>query len=376
MSVMERRRKDMKSIRLLPFLACLVLTAYVHGLSSPGFAQGHENKPTASKFDEYTLHFGIAAEPRDRLARFARQLKREPSTQAYIIAYTPRLQNVYGSNYWDIPVNRCGTTKAELTGRYGVADRRLICTDGGVRENATLELWILPRNATPPSARPDFRLEDLVYCFPVSVSGERYVLKRDMPLKFSASFGLGKPPNQRRFLWSLSSGKIIDGLDQDTITVDISKASEEEATATVEVQGLSVECKKKASYTTTVVGVFPYRLSEFEENFPEALDINLDYLASILQQESSLEGYIIVYAGRSGRRDYPKIRGARARYYLTELRGMPADRFVVVEGGYRERPMFEIWLITPNVQKPIPTPTVDSRYLHRSGDRRITVNRP
>ena len=102
-----------------------------------------------------------------------------------------------------------------------------------------------------------------------------------------------------------------------------------------------------------------FRLSEFEENYSEALQINLDSLTVILQKEPQLEGYIIVYGGRVGRRGNAQMRGERARYYLTDLRGGQSDRFTVVEGGYRERPMFEIWLVPRSDQKPIATPSVD-----------------
>jgi hypothetical protein len=118
----------------------------------------------------------------------------------------------------------------------------------------------------------------------------------------------------------------------------------------------------RASYTT-VVGVVPYELSEFEENYSEALQANLDNLTVFLLKEPSLQGYIIVYGGRIGRRGYAGMRAKKAKYYLTEMRGIPADRFVVVEGGYREKPMFEIWLVPRNGPKPIASPSVDLRYV-------------
>lgn len=344
-------------------LVCLVLSvAHPGRLSLLRVALGQENKLVALKFDEYRLDFRNQEDEEARLARFAKQLKREPYAQAYVIAYTPRTLDFYGSSYWDIAVNHCLTTKAELAHRYGVEERRLICIDGGVREKAAVELWILPRGASPPRPRPEFRPGDIVHCYPVRASGDGYILRRDAPLKFSVGFSLERPPTRVTYLWSVSSGKIINGQGQDTITVDVSEATEKEVTAEVEVKGLSPECSERASYTT-IVGVAPYKLSEFEENYSEALQISLDNLAMILQKEPSLEGYIIVYGGRIGRRGYAKARSERARYYLTETRGVQADRFAIVEGGYREKPMFEIWLVPRNSQKPIATPSVDPHYV-------------
>jgi hypothetical protein len=357
----------MKRVGVFYILSQLILGITLLGsLSLLCSAQSRETKSVALKFDEYSLDFRKWAEEEARLARFARQLKRESSAQAYVIAYTPRLLNVYGSSHWHIAENRCLTTKAELAGRHGVAEQRLICIDGGIREKATLELWIMPRDATPPSPRPEFKNGDLVYCYPLLASGEVYVLNRDVPLKFSARFTLGNPPMQVRYLWSVSSGKIIDGQGKDSITVDVSEAAETEVTGEVEIKGLSAECQKRASYKT-VVGVTPFKLSEFEENYSEALQMNLDNLVVILQREQQLVGYIIAYGGRVGRRGDARQRGERAKYYLTDRRGLPPDRFTVVEGGYHDRPMFEIWLIPRNGQRPTPTPSVDPRYVRFVG---------
>lgn len=347
------KRRITTFVLSIPLLGCLSLLC---------FAQRQQNRTVALKFDEYTLDFRNAADAQARLARFAKQLKLESSARAYVIAYTPRLLNVYGSSHWHIAENRCGTTKAELAHRYGVEEHRLICIDGGVREKATLELWILPRGASPPNPRSDFQVGDIVNCYPVRVLGDGYVLKRNAALKFSVVFGVERPPRQVTYQWSVSSGKIIDGQGQDRITVDVSEAKENKVTAEVEVKGLSAECQEKASYTT-VVGVAPYRLSEFEENYSEALQANLDNLVVILEKEPELDGYIIVYGGRVGRRGYAKMRAERAKYYLTETRGLTSDRFTLVEGGYRERPMFEIWLVPRNAQRPLATPTVDSNYV-------------
>lgn len=343
---------------------CLLLGLILPSLC---FARGQENKPGALKFDEYRLVFTQPEDEAARLFRFARRLKREPSAQAYIIAYTPRVLNYYGSSHWDIAENRCLTTKAELAHHYGVKENRLTCIDGGVREAATLELWIMAPQATPPSPRPEFQASEIVNCYPVRASGDGYVLSRDSPLRFSAAFSLGNPDMPVTYSWTVSAGRILSGQGQDSIVVDVREANEKQVTAEVEVKGLPTDCQVRASYTT-VVGVVPYKLSEFEENYSEALQANLDNLTVFLQREPSLYGYIIVYGGRIGRRAYAGMRAQRAKYYLTEMRGVSVDRFMVVEGGYREKPMFELWLVPRNGPKPIPTPTVDPHYVQFAGN--------
>lgn len=197
-------------------------------LPSLGFTNTQDNKPTALKFDEYRLNFTRVEDEEARLIRFAKRLKRESGKQAYIIAYTPRVLNLYGSSYWYIAENRCLTTKAELAHHYGVKESRLICIDGGVREAATLELWILPPQAAPPSPRPEFQASEIVNCYPVRASGDGYVLRRDSPLKFSAAFSLGEPPLPIRYLWTVSAGKIVAGQGQDSITVEVGEGKEKQ----------------------------------------------------------------------------------------------------------------------------------------------------
>jgi hypothetical protein len=348
------------------YRGCLLLGLILPTLC---FANGQENKPAALKFDEYRLNFTRPEDEAARLIRFARRLKREPRTQAYIIAYTPRVLNFYGSSHWYIAENRCLTTKAELAHHYDVKESRLICINGGVREAATLELWILPPQASPPNPRPEFQESEIVNCYPIRASGDGYVLRRDSPLKFSAAFSLGNPDIPVTYLWTVTAGKIVAGQGQDSIIVDVREAKEKQVTAEVEVKGLPTDCQLRASYTT-VVGVVPYKLSEFEENYSEALQANLDNLTVFLQKESSLQDYIIVYGGRIGRRGYAGLRAERAKYYLTEVRGMPLGRFAILEGGYREKPMFEVWLVPRNGPKPIPTPSVNPHFVEFAGNPR------
>ena len=145
---------------------CLLLNVLLCTLSLPvsAYSQATLEKSVPRKFDELTLTFENSSEEEARLLRFAKQLKKEPSTKGYIIAYTPRILDANGSSYWDIAENRCLTTKAQLDQFGGVGESRLICINGGVREYATVELWILPVRAKPPSPSPQFTAEQIVQC--------------------------------------------------------------------------------------------------------------------------------------------------------------------------------------------------------------------
>ena len=348
---------------------CLLLNFLLFALSLPvpAYSQAINERSVARKFDEFALPFKDPYEADARLLRFAKQLKKEPSTKGYIIAYTPRILNFYGSSDWYIAENRCLTTKAHLDQFGGIGESRLICIDGGVREHATVEFWILPVQAKPPSPSPQFAAEQIVRCYPLRVSGEIYALSRKSPLKFSAEFTLNKPRASFEYFWSVKNGEIVDGQGTVSIIVQPGDGTDANVSARVELKGFSAECNETASYTT-VVGVSPYRLSDFEENYSEALDINLDSLTEILQKHPRLHGYILVYGGRITERGEAERNSDRARRYLKEIRGLPESRFSIAEGGYREKPMFEIWVVEEGV-KPKPSATVDPRYV-RYIDRR------
>jgi hypothetical protein len=47
-----------------------------------------------------------------------------------------------------------------------------------------------------------------------------------------------------------------------------------------------------------------------------------------------------------------------ARRYLIEKRSIPPNRVSAVDGGFRERPGYDSFLLPVNLRPPTPTPTV------------------
>lgn len=357
---------------LLPFilLACFEIDS--------GSAQVEVN-PTPRKFDEFALDYykansGSELDVEARLLRFARQLRREPRTKAYVIAYSPRVRNRRGSDYWSIAENRLLTTKAQLSHKYGVRENRIIGVDGGIRENTTVELWILPAGAKPPAPRPEFKGADVIECCVIHVSGEIYQYAKDQPLTFKASSSLGTCPQITAFRWTTSSGRVISGQGTDTIKVDVARVSAHFVSVTVEAEGMAPDCINRAS-VVTVIGVVPYKLAEFEW-FSEDLKVWGDYLSYYLHKEPHLRGHIIVYAGRDGDIKHAQARAEYARDYLVNLRALSPDRFSIGEGGYREKEMFEYWLVPVGMSPPDASPSVDKKYVRlRSGSKTLRRRR-
>jgi hypothetical protein len=98
------------------------------------------------KFDEYgNIRFN---DEKARLDNYAIQLQNEPGSQGYIIAYGGR-RGVAGEAQ-----ARADRAKNYLVNTRGLEAGRLVTVDGGYREDLTVELWIVPTGANPPSASP------------------------------------------------------------------------------------------------------------------------------------------------------------------------------------------------------------------------------
>jgi len=90
-----------------------------------------------------------------RLDNLAVELQNDPSTTAYIIAYGGR-----GSRPGE--ASRLGARAVEyLTEQRGIDKSRIVVINGGYREQDCVELWIVPRGATPPQPRPTVQAGDI-----------------------------------------------------------------------------------------------------------------------------------------------------------------------------------------------------------------------
>ena len=117
---------------------------------------------------------------------------------------------------------------------------------------------------------------------------------------------------------------------------------------------------------------------QFANRFDEFGNINcedemarLDNFAAHLQSTPGSQGYMIVYGGRRGKRDEARARAARMKFYLARIRGLPAERVITIDGGYREEQTTELWLQPPGERAPIPTPTVKAKDVRLRGRVRV-----
>jgi hypothetical protein len=352
------------------FAACLLLFACV----LPHAALGQSPRPSARKFDEFTTdgdgalnhRWGDAEAGRKelaaRLSRYAAQLRKE-GARPYAITYGPRVVEWHHSDR-SVAGGNASELWPHLTGA-GFDWRHLNWVNGGFREQATTELWVVPPGAQPPCPTPTVRPEDVAYCPSVWLRGSTYVPRPSGPLSFKATANVNAGKVSPTFAWSVSGGRIVGGQGTDTMTVEPPPGASGEVVARVELQGYSLECPvgALAANWRTTIGVTHFKLDEFGDIRQGDTKARLDNLAIELQINPTLQAHLVVYGGRNGPRGQMTRRALQLKTYLTETRAVEAARVFTVEGGFREELSGELWLSPPGSPAPPVSPTVDEGYV-------------
>jgi hypothetical protein len=94
----------------------------------------------------------------------------------------------------------------------------------------------------------------------------------------------------------------------------------------------------------------------------------LDNFAVQLQNEPSAKGLIVVYGGRRFRGRLPRqgeadARAARLKTYLVDRRGIPKDRIMVVNWGYVEEWIVQLWMVPHGASIPDRLPTIPTNEI-------------
>ena len=159
-------------------------------------------------------------------------------------------------------------------------------------------------------------------------------------------------------LWNTSAGFIKDGQGTRKIEVDTTGAGsipDREIVAQLWVGGYAPECVIQESASVKIIGP-PVKFGEFGELEPKAFTENLKVLADYLSQSPD-NLYVFVYAGRKSDRAFVFNAIRKVRDELV-FGGVAQRRMVVVDGGFREDPFYEFWLVPLGAEPPRPTPTV------------------
>ena len=90
-----------------------------------------------------------------RLDNLAVELQNDPSSTTYLIAYAGRTSRAGES------ARLLARARNYLVTYRGVDASRITVIDGGFREDNCVEVWVLPRGAAPPQARPTVQAGDV-----------------------------------------------------------------------------------------------------------------------------------------------------------------------------------------------------------------------
>ena len=217
----------------------------------------------------------------------------------------------------------------------------------------------------PPTARTEKVVQantDAPPCPKIDIqSSSGKVLKDGQPAVFGASIAGGEAHITPTIVWSVSAGSILNGQGTRTINVDTTGAGQNrEIVADLWVGGYAPECASQASTILKVIGPAT-KLDEFNDLTVEKENEKLAGAVNALSNTND-SVYLVAYAGRTNARGYAVTALRRMKTQLTTA-GITADRIGTIDGGFREDPAYEIWIVPAGADAPKPSPTVDRREI-------------
>lgn len=110
------------------------------------------------------------------------------------------------------------------------------------------------------------------------------------------------------------------------------------------------------------------KVDEFKDINCEEEMARLDNFTINLQNTPTSKGVIIFHGGRRlggrlPRRGDAAARAARLKSYLTQRRGIPKEQIIVIDGGYREEWMAELWIVPLGADLPVGSPTIPTKAI-------------
>jgi hypothetical protein len=182
------------------------------------------------------------------------------------------------------------------------------------------------------------------------------------PLTVTASVRGGGDDVTPTFNWTLSDAVISIGQGTSTITVDTAEQwmRSGSTTATVDVGGYDRVCNTSASSTTYArIQPKPRKIDEYGTLKPVNAHARIDNYAIEMQNDPTAQAYVIAYGGRTSTGTAAQKTADKAKTYLVMTRGIDASRIVTVNGGFREKPFTELWIVPSDAPPPTASPTLD-----------------
>jgi hypothetical protein len=198
-----------------------------------------------------------------------------------------------------------------------------------------------------------------VPCPSVNVQAQPGQPVRDgQPVNFMANIAGGDAKVVPTIIWSTSAGAITQGNNTRRIEVDTTgagKTHDREVRAEVWVGGYAPECVLQASATVKIIAP-AVKFGEFGVVDEQTFKGHLTTLVTFLSQSPD-SVYLIAYAGRNSERGFTQNWLRRIREGLVAA-GVSPGRIGGTDGGFREEPLFDFWIIPAGAEPPRATPTI------------------
>lgn len=126
----------------------------------------------------------------------------------------------------------------------------------------------------------------------------------------------------------------------------------------------------------------PRKVDEFESIQCEDLRTRLDSFLVEIQNNPQSKGFVIVYEGKYSSYIYNRSGISKRKYHLPtfgeanyrtqvflkhfQFRQFQSDKYLFIDGGFRENHSVELWIVPDTAKPPKPTPTL-SNIKYRKG---------
>ena len=223
---------------------------------------------------------------------------------------------------------------------------------------------VLAQDFPLPAEKPPAAAVAAGPCPTIQIQGGQAgrILREGQPVTFGVNIAGGDPNISPTIVWSTSAGTIVSGQGTKTIQVDSTGAgANREIVAELWIGGFAPECgSTQASAAVRIAGP-PIKADEFGDLALEKENERIAAFVSSLPQAND-QILVIAYAGRNNVRGYAGNALRRIRNLLTSS-GVPGERISITDGGFREVPAYEFWLVPEGSEAPKPTPTVDRKEI-------------
>ncbi|MEQ1764324.1 MAG: immunoglobulin domain-containing protein, partial [Pyrinomonadaceae bacterium] len=197
-------------------------------------------------------------------------------------------------------------------------------------------------------------------CPQMQIQSQARTVREGQPVTLTARIAGGDKNVTPSILWNVSAGSIRDGQGTTRIDVDSTGAGEYRAIeAELWLGGYPPECP--AQSTPFRINIIPpaTKLDEFGVIAIDGENEKL-VLAVKAAQYGNDKVYVIGYAGRGSERMFASTALRRMRDQILR-NGFPTARVGAYDGGFREQPAFEVWIVPEGAEPPKPTPTIDRK---------------